>query len=40
MEEVATHSISLILACNRKLKLMNESVMDGYWNCGIADPLI
>lgn len=40
VDEVATHAVALILACNRKLKLMNESVMKGDWNCNIADPLI
>lgn len=39
IEEVATHTIALILACNRKLKLMNESVMRGIWNSGIGDPI-
>ncbi len=39
-EEVATHTVALILACNRKLKLMNESVIEGNWNCGVADPII
>ncbi len=40
VEEVATHTVALILACNRKLKLMNKSVMDGEWNCSVADPLL
>jgi len=39
IEEVATHAVALILACNRKLKLMNKSVIEGIWNCGIADPI-
>ncbi len=40
IEEVATHTVALILSCNRKLKLMNESVIEGNWNCGIADPIM
>lgn len=40
VEEVATHTVALILACNRKLKLMNRSVMNGKWNNNVADPLL
>ena len=40
IEEVATHTVALILACNRKLKLMNEKVMDNNWDSNLADPLL
>lgn len=39
IEEVATHTVALILACNRKLKMMNKSVMEGVWNSNIGDPI-
>ncbi|NPV91144.1 MAG: C-terminal binding protein [Firmicutes bacterium] len=39
LEEVANHTISLLLASARKLTILNESVKSGVWNYKVSKPL-
>ena len=38
-EEVATHAMALLLALNRKLLLMRQSVLDGTWSYTAVKPV-
>jgi D-3-phosphoglycerate dehydrogenase len=39
IDEVATHAIALILACNRKIPYLNKEVKAANWNVKLAIPI-
>ncbi len=40
VDEVSTHTVALILACARKINLLNDSVRQRIWNFALARPVL
>lgn len=39
LDEVSTHALGMLLACARKLPVLDRSVRDGEWNWSVASPV-